>query len=205
MLTKQQQSWQCLARIPGKSLHHIKCVISNLSLTLWHKRSCPKVKTGFFLASPLSPGMQELFWVVAWVVVTLYQGILCFWQVPIMLWTSALEPLNQADNSFYINQTTTIFNNFPSSWDWICTSDLCIRDITNPQRHSEPWLCSVFPQKLLHLQKKVTTFSTTEEDADNSILVPYCQTQLSTVNSCQAGTGFFMSRLATCKSFLLIL
>lgn len=179
-------------------------VMSNLLLTLWHKRPCPKVETGFSCLL-LSPGTQGLFCVVAWVVVTLYQGILCFWQVPIMLWTSALEALNQADNSFYINQTTTIFNNFPSSWDWICTSDLCIRDITNPQRHSEPWLCSVFPQKLLHLHKKAITFSTMQEDADNSILVTYCQTQLATVNSCQNRREFLMSRLPTCKSFLLIL
>lgn len=162
-------------------------------------------RSNFFLLSSMSPGMQGLFWVVAWVVVTLYQGILCFWQVPIMLWTSALKALNQADNSFYINQITTIFNNFPSSWDWICTSDLCIRDITNPQRHSEPWLCSVFPQKLLHLHKKATSSSTMQENADNSILVTCCQAQLATVNSHQTGRGFFMSRLATCKSCLLIL
>lgn len=161
-------------------------VMSNLLLTLWHKRSCPKVETVFFLHSSLSPGMQKLFWVV----VTLYQGILCFWQVSITLWTTALEALNQDDNSFYINQTTTIFNNFPSSWDWICTSDPCIRDITNPQRHSGPWLYSVFPQKLLHLHKKAITFSTMQEDADNSILVTYCQTQLGTVNLCQAKRGF---------------
>lgn len=169
MLSKQRESWQCLARIPGKSLHQVSYQISRW---LYGIKDCAqKLKLFFSLVSSLSPGTQGLFWVVAWVVVTLYQGILCFWQVPIMLWTSALEPLNQADNSFYINQTTTIFNNFPSSWDWICTSDLCIRDITNPQRHSEPWLCSVFPQKLLHLQKKVTTFSTMQEDADKSILV----------------------------------
>lgn len=148
---------------------------------------------------------RTVFWVVAWVAVTLYQGILCFWQVPIMLWTSALKALNQADNSFYINQTTTTFNNFPSSWDWICTSDLYIRDITNPQRHSEPWLCSVFPQKLLHLHEKATTSSTMQEDADNSILVTCGQAQLAIVNSRHTGRGFFMSRLATCKSCLLIL
>lgn len=131
-------------------------VMSNLLLTLWHKRSCPEVNF-FFLPSSLSPGTQGLFWVVAWVVVTLYQGILCFWQVPIMLWISALKALNQADNSFYINQTTTIFNNFPSSWDWICTSDLCIRDITNPQRHSAPWLCC-FPTETLASARESNNF-----------------------------------------------
>lgn len=186
MLTKQQKSWSCVASIPGKSLYQVS---HQISCWLYGIKD-PAPKYFFFLPSSLSPGMQGLFWVVAWVAVTLYQGILCFWQVPIMLWTSALKALNQADNSFYINQTTTIFNNFPSSWDWICTSDLCIRDITNPQRHSEPWLCSVFPQKLLHLHEKATASSTMQEDADNSILVTCCQAQLATINSRQTGRGF---------------